>query len=622
MYGDHEGAVEDLGGPVRFERWLLVATLLAALAPIAVAIVTMAGSDYLPVQDFAVFHLRLRDMLGADTPLVGVYSTFGWNHPGPVGYWMVVPFVWLAGGDGWGMLVGAAVAQGAAIVATAVVTRRAHSDRAALFWVAVAALSYGATGPWVVLEAWNPHMALPFYVLFLATAWCASSQPERRLASVFITGSIVVQLHIGYAPLVLPVAAWIVWHAVKPAGLRGIPRGTRRRLLWSAVVLWSLPLLNDVLHPPGNAARVLNYFLLNGGDDPAAGPVVAARQLADAVRLPPPWLLGSHNVEPLTGTAEGSAVPWVLVAVAAVVAGWFARSRVSATKRNLLDLSWISLIAGLVAIAGVRGQVRLYQFYWIDVVAVVLLSATAVAVWSAIARSRKGWMQVGTAVGLLILAVSSVAVSSARSAELLEPRDSVHRFEAVTRELLNSSTADVPVGPIIVRWVGSPLGGVQAGVVNGLDQRGIDVRVDDGGGFQWGYGREAAIDDASEVWLVSESGYATSYLLSLPGARLVAESSPLTAGQEEEITALQQSLAEILNEAGRQDLLPALDNPLVSFMLEDVPSIDPTDRDRLGELNQLAQDLGPCRCAIVAFPAELAPSLSDNAVLGTAIPAG
>lgn len=605
------------------DRCLLIITLLATLAPVFIVIVTLTGRDYVPVQDFAVFHLRLRDVLSTDTPMLGVYSQYGWNHPGPAGYWMVAPFVWIAGGEAWGMLVGSAIAQGAAIGATAVVTRRAHSNRAALIWVSIAALGYGATGPWVVLEAWNPHIALPFYVLFLASAWSAAITPGSYLPTVFVTGSILVHLHIGYAPLVLPVWVWLIWRRAKAVGLGHLMPQARRRLALWLVVLWSAPVMNDVLRPPGNLARLVDYFVLDGGSDSAAGPIAAIRQLADAVRLPPPWLLGSHSVDDMTGAATGSPAPWALVAALAVLTGLWARRSASEASRSLLDLAWVSLAAGLIALVGLRGQVRLYQFYWIDVLAVLLLVATTWAAWSA--RSKREEPETprrGSAMLVGVLAVAAITVSTARTIDLVAHRGDVHRFESVTRELLDAALITPPSGPTIVRWVGSPLGGVQAGVVNGLDRAGVDVRVDLGGGFQWGYQREADVVEVNEVWMVSESGYAGTYLSSLPGARIVATTTPLDAAEEAELVRLQYSIAESLMGSDRLDLLPSLDNPLVSFILEPLATIHESDRDRLGELNTQVIERGPCRCAIVAFPADLAPSRTNDRVIGPVVPAG
>lgn len=617
--GDGERSAHD----PRLERWLLVLTLVATLAPVAVVVITRSWRDYTPLQDFAVFHLRLRDVLSTDTPLVGVYSQYGWNHPGPAGYWLVAPFVWLAGGAGWGMLVGSAVVQGVAIGATALITYRAAGARAALFWVSVAALAYGATGPWVVLEAWNPHIALPIFVLFLATAWCAAISPGAHLPTSFVVGSVLIQLHIGYAPLVLPVWLWLAWRCTRAIGWRTVARDEWRPLTVAAVVLWSAPLLHELVHPRGNLRALISYFVLDRRDDPTAGPMVAIEQLADALRLPPPWLLGSHSVDTLTGSSVGSAATWALLAAAAVVVGLVARRSAGTGARRLLDLSWITLAAGLVALAGVRGQVRLYQFYWIDVVAVLLLAATAIATWSAMRpRLAPSALRRTATAGLCLVALVVTAVGTDRSVDVAAHGEDVHRFEPVVRELLSAAESAAPPGPVIVRWVGSPLGGVQAGIVNGLDRAGVDVRVDRGAGFQWGYHREARVADADEVWFVSEIGYAGSYLLTLPGARLVADTSPLDVADEDELVRLQRSIAESLVDADRSDLLGALDSPLAAFALEDVPTVSAVDRDRLGELNELVVGRGTCRCSLVAFPSELAPLPGDDPVVGPVIPAG
>jgi hypothetical protein len=103
----------------RVDRLLVVIAAIVALAPVLTVALTRTGRHYLPTQDFAVLDMRVRDVWSTDIPLVGAYSRFGWNHPGPAMYWLIAPLSLLTGKAAWATLVGSALLQGVAIGFTA-----------------------------------------------------------------------------------------------------------------------------------------------------------------------------------------------------------------------------------------------------------------------------------------------------------------------------------------------------------------------------------------------------------------------------------------------------------------------------------------------------------------------
>ena len=59
--------------------------------PILVALGRAITADWLPVSDLAFLEAKVRDVGGADTPLTGVYSRLGFDHPGPLESWVLAP---------------------------------------------------------------------------------------------------------------------------------------------------------------------------------------------------------------------------------------------------------------------------------------------------------------------------------------------------------------------------------------------------------------------------------------------------------------------------------------------------------------------------------------------------
>jgi len=184
----------------RYDRWFAIVITMVVLLPFVTAIVTRVGRSYLPVQDFAVIDLRVRDVFTRDIPLVGPYSRYGWNHPGPLAFWLVAPFAALFGSPAWATQVGFVMLQATAVVWTAIVSWRRRGLWALALWMAVVCASYVAVGPAAILEPWGPNVALPFFVLFCCLVWLISGDEVTLLPQAAVVGSFLVQTHVGYAP--------------------------------------------------------------------------------------------------------------------------------------------------------------------------------------------------------------------------------------------------------------------------------------------------------------------------------------------------------------------------------------------------------------------------------------
>ena len=76
----------------RIERWMWTLGGGLAAAVVVMVVVRAATSDWLAAGDFAVMRMRSLDVGTTSTPLVGVYSRYGWNHPGPMMFIAYAPF--------------------------------------------------------------------------------------------------------------------------------------------------------------------------------------------------------------------------------------------------------------------------------------------------------------------------------------------------------------------------------------------------------------------------------------------------------------------------------------------------------------------------------------------------
>src|SRR5690606_16195427 len=103
------------------------------------------------------------------TPLVGPYSRYGWNHPGPLLFWvMAVPYR-LTGASSPSLLAAAAAVNAAAIGTTLwLAWRRGRLALVALVGAALASVTWSSGGE-LLRDPWNPWVTpLAFGALVVA----------------------------------------------------------------------------------------------------------------------------------------------------------------------------------------------------------------------------------------------------------------------------------------------------------------------------------------------------------------------------------------------------------------------------------------------------------------------
>jgi len=259
------------------ERWIVTLALTAAL--VVPSMWDVLASAAQTSGDIALIELRVREVLSAHPPLTGAYSRYGWDHPGPVFFWLAaLPYRMLGGGAGALALVAIAVNTAAIVVLLRFSTRL---GRAAWYAVAGAlvALVLGLL-PDALASVWNVTITNVALLLFVVACWGVWDGVGGAWIAL-VTGSFVVQGHVGtgvvIGPLALATAGLVTWRWWR----RGRP--PREPAIAAAVigVLWLLPVVVDALRdPPGNLVRLVRWSLTH--DEPQIGP--APRRDCSGVR--------------------------------------------------------------------------------------------------------------------------------------------------------------------------------------------------------------------------------------------------------------------------------------------------------------------------------------------------
>ncbi|HBU01198.1 MAG TPA: hypothetical protein DEB20_01285, partial [Acidimicrobiaceae bacterium] len=188
------------------DPWAIASVIVAAiLTAIVIWPLLDAGRAALelvwrPSGDWAVLTMRVEDV-GRHTPLVGPYSRFGWNHPGPLMYWLLA-FPYHLFGDKPEALLAAAATLNALTVAalSAVAWRRGRLPLVALTMAATAILIH-AMGPEMIRDPWNPFITLLPLALTVFLVWSVIEGDFWMWPPLAFLVSFELQSHIGYLPM-------------------------------------------------------------------------------------------------------------------------------------------------------------------------------------------------------------------------------------------------------------------------------------------------------------------------------------------------------------------------------------------------------------------------------------
>ena len=375
--GTHHRPERQTSSPWRSLWWFVV--------PVVIATLLSVRRDWFPVADLSLVDLKLRD-IWVHPPLTGPYSRFGWDHPGPIMYWLLwLPWK-LAGGHARGLLFATLLWHCAAATISLYVGGKV-GGRALQVCVA---LALGAAAVSVTADAlvqpWNPYLNL-MLVPGLVVA-CAGAATGDRLASLWCAGiaSVMAQNHLGLLPPAIVLAGlWLLIMLVamgrKWRRSGGDPSTVAQQGLtigWSMAVvgaLWALPLYQQFSNSPGNLELLWKFAR---EDHDSVGLTGAARIVGRMFGPTPPWLGFRYPLEPFHGGVDTGIGGWAtmpVLLVIPVIAVIVALRRADWARLRVLLATLVVLALGFVSVVGISGEPHVYLVGWI---------AIAVALWMAL----------------------------------------------------------------------------------------------------------------------------------------------------------------------------------------------------------------------------------------------
>jgi len=276
----------------RLARWSVVIPCL----PIVVMAVRKFASDWLPLGDAAYFAVRSRDVLTANHPLLGAWSSGSSgleksiNNLGPLQLDLLAPFTHLFGPEG--LAIGVALLNIAAVVGVWAVCRRMVGPAGVVAVMGVTALLEWTIGSRALIEARQQWaLILPFWCL-LFVAWAVSAGRAWVMPWLVLVASVIVQTHLTFALPTGMIAIVALGGFAVTRWAAGDPDRDPEPLLRPlavttavGVVCWSQPLW-DQFWGKGNLGRALGA----PGQTAGIGGSGGARVLTDILGQPPFWL--------------------------------------------------------------------------------------------------------------------------------------------------------------------------------------------------------------------------------------------------------------------------------------------------------------------------------------------
>ena len=490
-----------------------------------------ATLDWKAAGDLSVIRLRALDVGTSNTPLVGPYSRFQWNHPGPMLSFAFAPWARLFGSSGVGILIGAFVANLAAMFGAAWVARRSSKVLFFLTSIVLAAFVLLAQSG-ELFNPWNPFVVvLPLFAALIA-AWGTFRGDRVAAVVLVIAASFAIQGHIGAAPLgvlaLLIGGGGLLYAIARSAGedRRGFVT-TSLIAVGVMFVCWIPPLL-DQFFGTGNLGRLVRFQFT--ATEPSAGLRFALDQVTRLLTFPPGREVGFLGV---VGT--GPVVPWMAIALlAATVVAW---RKGWHDRLQLALVAWLSIAVTGLAISGIRGIPFQYVFRWSWAMVLVVWIAclwVGVSLLLELAPVRR-WFTAGAALVLAgLLGALLVFGVSFRTVQGWD--EQLRLYEPLMQPTLDV-LQEAPKPVMVVTYLGMADGTVANELLARGDELGLDLRRTPELSFIFGSKRSVDPADAkSELVLVTRGEF--EQYRNDPRFTLIAHFDPFTAEERAEYDAL------------------------------------------------------------------------------------
>jgi len=310
--------------------------------------------------------------------LLGPYSRFGWNHPGPAYFYLLLPIYELLGRSSAAVSLGAFLINLSVMIGIIVTVQKCMRRECSVLAFYVPLTIYLRFLCRVMTSAWNPDIViLPACALFF-TCGALSVGHIGTVPVVVLLASFVSQTQVGCIPTVFAVmcvsvvSCWVYYcRKSRSTADGGDRKGTRRDWLWFVVaamalmVMWLPPLIEQCSGESGNFAKLYAFF----------GKAREAHSIQEAFPVVAEQLAAPFAV--LCGVSTGSlfAATVVVALIMLFVAGtWAGRKRQRDYCASLCLLAGVGIVVGLWSATRIEGEIFGYLIKWMSCFGVIGLA--------------------------------------------------------------------------------------------------------------------------------------------------------------------------------------------------------------------------------------------------------
>ena len=445
-----------------------------------------------PSGDMALLELYTRQAARGDL-FVGPYSRFQWNHPGPATFYLFSPLYVLFGERFASLRVSALILNLGCLFATLGIVSR-WGKPALLLTIAPGLALLLSRGSDLLVSPWNPHLLLLPLAVLLVSCAAVLQGAFTLFAATVVVSSFLIQTHLSITPLVGVLMSGTALIVMLRFNDREDVRRYRRALnlaLWLGLVMWFLPLANEVTSSPGNLTAIYQFFA-----EPNYAPISrdgyrAFFRMLSAFAMP-----GFETAWGGQVVRSGSVVGFGISIAALISLPWAASMARRSGDRFTADLSVLLLassVAALWSLQRIRGEVMDQLVFWITIIGVLNISCVAAAFLPAV-RSRPARM----AAVLVVLLVSILGVVQLRGDN--RPVDTGAELRVREGYVAVSSYLEQEHLSRPLAYIAHPAWGDAAGIVLLLDKAGKRVAIES----KWLYmfGKQFSSDGTHDSELV------------------------------------------------------------------------------------------------------------------------
>jgi len=476
----------------RSRLFLLAGVTTLPLLAAAVTFVVITGlPDRCLDIDMSMLELYTRHASYGEQYL-GPYSRFGWNHPGPSYFYLLVPLYKLSGESASSLFLTARIINLAcfAFLALSVVGVSRKNDFVLAAWTIVLLTFYlDRFGPDLLGNPWNPWIVILPFGAFIFSLAAFSTGRIAFLPVILFLGSFLGQTHVGTVPCALALSAasivlFLVLRRSAGASREHVPTPGNWACIGLAVVLfvvmWTLPVLEETRNSPGNLSKLMTFFSTNAGGNTFSDAFPA---LAKQVSWLPLWVIKKMPIA--VPAFEYDLAAEFFTVLQMVLLPFVLRTAMRKGLRfrtALTALGGVGVLAGMWSTLRIRGDIFPYLISWMSGIGLVTWAVLGAASIEYIAdrlsvsdTDKRLWSRVAEASAVIaVIGMVAFQLPGFVEASRRPPEDSV-KVRTLSHILLTYLRDNHIQRPLIdfnwSQW------SVEAGVIVQICKSGIDFAV-------------------------------------------------------------------------------------------------------------------------------------------------